>query len=277
MNGPSPTLDVFTHPTELSEELLQGLANSLTMDFSELVEIREQYLSLLDLPEEARVLDLGCGTGRVGRYLARREGFQGTVVGVDLSPYFIDIANKQAAEEGIAASASFRVGNAISLPFANEHFHAILMQQFLVHAENPTAVLFEARRVLRPGGTLIISDVDHAATSLQQDANDQGGYELADAYMRHYIQNPYIMRQITVLCRQVGLDVVKVLAHPHTEIGQGAFLLSVAQWGGRALAEQDGEDADQVRRWLEDLERRHFMGVFYGSQIAYSYLVRRPV
>ena len=57
---------------------------------------REAYLELIDLPRAAAVLDLGCGTGVVTRAIAARDGFAGTVTGIDQSPEFIAAARRLA-------------------------------------------------------------------------------------------------------------------------------------------------------------------------------------
>jgi trans-aconitate methyltransferase len=56
----------------------------------------EEYLALIDLPGSAAVLDLGCGTGVVTRTIAKRDGFAGTVTGIDQSPRFIAAAERLA-------------------------------------------------------------------------------------------------------------------------------------------------------------------------------------
>ena len=63
---------------------------------------RDAYLELLELPPTAAVLDLGCGTGVVARAIAARDGFTGTVTGVDQSPDFVAAAHRLAADEGVA-------------------------------------------------------------------------------------------------------------------------------------------------------------------------------
>ena len=68
------------------------------------VAYREAYLELIDLPRTAAVLDLGCGTGVVARAIAARDGFAGTVTGVDQSPDFIAAA--RAARRRATASAT---------------------------------------------------------------------------------------------------------------------------------------------------------------------------
>ena len=68
----------------------------------------------LDLPEGARVLDLGCGPGWTSAFLARM-GY--IVTGTDLAPDMIALAEKRAAREGVSERCTFRVADSESSPF----------------------------------------------------------------------------------------------------------------------------------------------------------------
>ena len=59
-------------------------------------EILETYLAWIDWPENARVLEVGCGTGAITRVLARRPGIS-AIVGVDPSPVFLAKARELSA------------------------------------------------------------------------------------------------------------------------------------------------------------------------------------
>ena len=76
------------------------------------VAYRDAYLDCIDLPRTAAVLDLGCGTGVVTRALAARDGFAGTVTGVDQSPHFLAAAQRLAASDGVGDRVEFVLGDA---------------------------------------------------------------------------------------------------------------------------------------------------------------------
>jgi ubiquinone/menaquinone biosynthesis C-methylase UbiE len=104
-----------------------------------------------------RVLDVGCGTGYFARMLAQAVGPDGLVVGVDASPEMISYASRRA---GRARNCQFHVGTAESLGFPAEHFDVVLSSLFIHHLPEDLQVtaLREMRRVLRPGGTLLVAD-----------------------------------------------------------------------------------------------------------------------
>jgi len=99
------------------------------------------------LPEGARVLDLGCAFGYGTRLVAARH----EVCGVDASPRFIERARRA------APYITFRCAPAEAIPFEDASFDAVLLLDVLEHVRREGPVLREVRRVLRPGGTLVLS------------------------------------------------------------------------------------------------------------------------
>jgi ubiquinone/menaquinone biosynthesis C-methylase UbiE len=103
------------------------------------------------------VLDVGCGTGYFARLLAQAVGNDGLVVGVDASPEMIRYASDRARR---ARNCQFQLGTAESLSFPAEHFDVVVSSLFMHHLPDDLqlAAVSEMRRVLRPGGTLLIAE-----------------------------------------------------------------------------------------------------------------------
>lgn len=103
--------------------------------------VREQ------LPCEA-FLDAGCGDGRYLAALAAE--LPARRAGVDLSERILETARQR-------VDADFRQGSLEALPFADAEFDVVLCSQVIEHVLDAEAALRELARVLRPGGTLVIS------------------------------------------------------------------------------------------------------------------------
>ena len=118
----------------------------------------EEALIAEHVPDGARVLDLGCGAGRVAIPLAEM-GLN--VVGIDVSAGMVAAAREQARfASDVAGSLSFDVGDATALSFPDESFDSVLFCyngiELVPGMQGKRQVLEEAYRVLRPGGRFVI-------------------------------------------------------------------------------------------------------------------------
>lgn len=101
-----------------------------------------------------RVLDIACGTGVVARLASERVSVTGTVAGLDVNPGMLAVAKSSTPPE---AKIDWHEGSAEALPFPDGAFDAVLCQVGLQFVPNKHAALCEMRRVLVPGGRLILN------------------------------------------------------------------------------------------------------------------------
>jgi ubiquinone/menaquinone biosynthesis C-methylase UbiE len=128
--------------------------------------MREEYLGRVEFPADARVVEVGCGTGAVARAIAARSAWHSHRRRP--SPVFIEKARALAAD---VANLSFLEGDARSLPFDDGSLDVVVFHTTLCHAPDPELGLAEAARVLADG-QLVIFDGDYATTSCAVDAFD---------------------------------------------------------------------------------------------------------
>jgi SAM-dependent methyltransferase len=109
-------------------------------------------------PDGARVLEVGCGPGRLSILLARRHGLDAT--GLDLDPAMVQRARANAAHSAQqhGRQPSFLVGDVASLAFPDRSFDPVVSTLSMHHWADPTASLAEIGRVLRPGGRALVWD-----------------------------------------------------------------------------------------------------------------------
>lgn len=98
------------------------------------------------------LLDIGCGQGRVLKLLASRAQ---RAVGVDIDPGARQFARAELLLGGVE-NASLRKGNMYELPFDDKDFDTIILDDVLGEADEPILAIWEARRLLRPGGRLLL-------------------------------------------------------------------------------------------------------------------------
>ena len=103
-----------------------------------------------------RVLDVACGTGLVALAAAESVGASGSVAGIDLSSRMVDGARRRAEERGLP-NAMFARMDAERLEFPDESFDVVLCALGLMYMPDPAQAMREMRRVLRPGGRIVVA------------------------------------------------------------------------------------------------------------------------
>lgn len=113
--------------------------------------------------EKGVVLDVGTGPGIFPIFLSKAlPGFR--FRGIDLSPVMIDIARKNAMEEGVGERIDFEVGSAYFLPCQDHSVDLILCINTLHHLDRPVDFFNEVARVLKEEGRMVVVDF-HRDTS----------------------------------------------------------------------------------------------------------------
>jgi ubiquinone/menaquinone biosynthesis C-methylase UbiE len=234
---------------------------------------REAYLKVMDLPRTAAVLDLGCGTGVVTRAIAARDGFAGTVTGVDQSPEFIAAAERLAADEGLGDRVELVVGDAHALDFPAASFDVAVAHTLVSHVRDPLTVLAEAARVIRPGGSVAIFDGDYASLTFGCD-DPQLGQEMERAVQSMIMSAPRVMRELPRLLPKAGLRLIATQAHVYAEAGSSSFLLNLAETYGPLAASTGLVPAAHADAWLADQRRSAEDGTFFAACNYYAYVAR---
>jgi ubiquinone/menaquinone biosynthesis C-methylase UbiE len=128
------------------------------------------------LQPDERVLDVACGTGIVARLAAEQVGAQGVVVGLDLNTAMLAVARALPRLPG--APISWTEASVLDMPFPDATFNAVLCQLGLQFFPDRPRALREMRRVLVPGGRVLLSVFGPLAHNPAPQA-------LADALERH--------------------------------------------------------------------------------------------
>lgn len=104
-----------------------------------------------------RVLDVGCGTGGASRLLAAEHGVE--VVGIDITAPFVEVARWLSRVTGLAAHTRFCCADAALVPLPDACVDVVWCQHALMNMPDTEAVLKEWRRLLVPGGRVLLHEV----------------------------------------------------------------------------------------------------------------------
>jgi ubiquinone/menaquinone biosynthesis C-methylase UbiE len=233
-----------------------------------------EYLDAMQIAPAANVLDMGCGTGLVARAIARHSGFIGSVAGIDLSPHLVAAATRLAGEEGVNQRATFQCGDVRKLPFADASFDAVVAHTLLSHVPGPLAVLQEAARALKPGGTMAVFDGDYSSLTFDQ-PNEAKAKADDEALISTVVANPRVMGQMPRLLRDAGFELLASFAHVLAEVGTASFWLSGIETFRRLMPQAGAMTASEADAWAAGLRAASDAGVFFGRCNYHAFLARK--
>lgn len=117
---------------------------------------RRKLVDCIDKTYELRVLDLATGTGDLLISLLRRNPNIVEAIGLDISENMLNLCRKKIIKYGLNKRANLIHANANSCPFADGSFDVITMSFGIRNTPNPSKTLGEIRRLLKPGGKVMI-------------------------------------------------------------------------------------------------------------------------
>src|SRR5262245_24915343 len=123
---------------------------------AQLASAHARMMTCAALAPGQRVLDVACGTGLIALPVAEAIGPRGFVVGVDISEQMVDAARERAIERELA-NVSFARMDAENLALPDAGFDVVLCALGLMFMPDPEQAIGEMRRVLRPGGRLVVA------------------------------------------------------------------------------------------------------------------------
>jgi demethylmenaquinone methyltransferase/2-methoxy-6-polyprenyl-1,4-benzoquinol methylase len=139
--------DSVTDNYDLMNDLMSGGAHRLWKHFT---------LSLANLRPGQRALDVAGGTGDLAAGLAKQVGPKGVVILTDINPSMLGRGRERLLDAGFAGNLRYVQANAESLPFADNTFDCVTIGFGLRNVTDKAAALASMRRVLKPGGQLLV-------------------------------------------------------------------------------------------------------------------------
>jgi demethylmenaquinone methyltransferase/2-methoxy-6-polyprenyl-1,4-benzoquinol methylase len=166
-----------------------------------------------------RALDVASGTGDIGAGLARQVGKSGLTVLTDINAQMLTRGRDRLIDRGLATQVEFVIANAECLPFPDRSFDCVTIGFGLRNVTDKPAALASMRRVLKPGGRLLVLEFSRPTLSILKPAYDSysfnvlpriGGIVAGDAASYWYLAESIRMHpdqgSLAAMFRDAGFD-----------------------------------------------------------------------
>ncbi len=169
---------------------------------------RQLGVQALNVQPGERVLEIGFGTGQCLLEIARQVGSGGLVCGIDLSDGMAAVAYERLSQADLTGWVSLILGDALQTPFVGAYFEAIFLSFTLELFDTPEIprVLRQCRRILRPGGRLVVV----ALVKTEQPNFAERAYEWFHAKMPVLVDCRPIQAQAVL--QEAGFEIDEMIA-----------------------------------------------------------------
>ena len=165
------------------------------------------------------ILDVGAGTGALAIDLAWRVGAGGRVTVLDHDPEALQILRTIAERVGVRVEAL--AGDAAAIPVQDDSQDMTVSRFLFQHLRDPLAVLAQMRRVTRPGGRVVIVDVDDEVWVMEpaEFPHVAAWRKALRTLQRQQGGDRQIGRKLYGLMREAGLEAIQVIVIPFVRLG----------------------------------------------------------
>ncbi|MGH4008897.1 MAG: methyltransferase domain-containing protein [Pseudonocardiaceae bacterium] len=220
-----------------------------------------------------RILDVGCGPGFFVAELLGKVGTAGSVVGVDSSPQMLAVAARRCAGY---RNFTLHEADATSLPVECANFDRALSVQVIEYVPDVVAALAELYRAVRPGGRVLVWDIDWSTVTWHSDDPARMARVLR-AWDEHLV-HPSLPRTLAAQLRSVGFDDVHMEAHTFatTRLDPDSFAATVCQMVAHFVAGRCGLTQADAAAWMAEQRQLDERSEFFFACIQFCFTARRP-
>ena len=221
-----------------------------------------------------RILDVGCGPGFYCVELLEEVGPSGSVVGVDSSPAMLALAARRCAGHD---NVEFHESDAVSLPVEDASCDGACASRSSSTSPTPAAGLAEMYRALKPGGRVVVWDIDWATLSIHSDDDDR---------MRRVSRRSGTSTRAPVAALDPGrpacADVGSSTSGPrptvrHRRVRPGDATAPPSFRSSRAFVDgRDGLTERETHQWLAEQRALGERGEFYFASTQFCFTGRKP-
>jgi arsenite methyltransferase len=220
-----------------------------------------------------RILDVGCGPGFYCVELLEDVGPPGAIVGVDSSAAMLALATRRCAGHD---NVELHEADATALPVEDGGFDAAISVQVQEYLADVDAGLAELRRALRPGGRVLVFDIDWETLSIHTE-DPSLATRVLHAWDEH-LAHRSLPRTLASRLRSAGFEDVRMTAHPLVTIdfNQDSYGAAVLPFMGAFVAGRQGITEAEAQAWVTEQRELGERGEFYFAIMQFCFTARKP-
>jgi SAM-dependent methyltransferase len=239
----------------------------------DVIEQRRAVRAVLALRPGERVLDIGVGPGLLAAEAAAEVGPDGRVCGIDISDSMLAIA---ATRSKVAGSAPLELRNADTnhVPYPDGGFDVVVSTQVFEYVADIPGALAEVRRVLRPGGRVLLLDTDWDSI-VWHSTDDERMTRVLHAFEEHLV-DPHLPRTLKGALERAGFEVDPPRILPLFNVGydRATYSAGMLEIIARFVTARGALTTDEVDAWTADL--RGLGPDYFFSINRYLFLAAKP-
>ncbi|MEO0486506.1 MAG: methyltransferase domain-containing protein [Pseudomonadota bacterium] len=263
--------DPFQDVDAAGPEFIAAFADSMDVRQSDptMEAIVADYLGRLRFSDQTLTIEIGAGAGAVTRRVAARAA-PGRVIGFEPSSGFVEEARKRAGDH---ANLEFTVADGAALPLEAGSVDHAVMHTVLSHVTEPSTLLAEAHRVLKPGGTVVVCDADFSKSAMGNFPDDPLD-ACARTFVREFVTEAHMGAKARPLLQEAGFVVDAFNVTSRVVLDGKQMLPWVVETCKLMVAR--GEIGQPLADALAaESARRAEAGTFYGYQAFVTAIARR--
>jgi arsenite methyltransferase len=219
-----------------------------------------------------RILDVGCGPGFLSAELQQEVGPAGSVVGVDSSLAMLALAARRCGSLG---NVTLCPGDAASLPVADASFDGAVCVQVLEYVSDTLAALRELHRALRPGGRVVVWDIDWATVSWH--AKDPARMARVLGAWDEHLSHASLPRVLAPAMRSAGFQDVRMEPHPFAtaHFDPASYGVAIIPAITSFVSGRRDVNRDDAEAWASELAELGERDEFYFASLQFCFLGTR--
>ena len=221
------------------------------------------FVNFLDPRPGEYLLELGSGSGVLSRMVGSKLVPNGKLMGLELSSEIVSLANDYLQENNLKQIITYDIGDALSLPYEQDQFDGAFAARLLLHVPNPQKVVKETKRVVKPGGRVVLMDWDFGTLAIDH-TNRALTRTILDWRTDHKDGNNWSGRQLYRILTSEGFEKITIKPAVMAATDENNSLTNSLFHAASGALDKEIITQIEYDTWIKELKERLNTGQFFA-------------